>query len=114
LYHNLSTELPDRSSNGFPVCDDAKGFHVTANSSAMIHFDFHGRCPPLDRGRMLTSVTVTAIYVYGSAEARMKYTWSLNYGTKTTGRPNGNLIIAAENLRLDRFRSYFTFQIGIA
>jgi hypothetical protein len=110
-YRNFSTECPDRDSNGFPVCDDAKGFHVAANSSATMQFDFHGRCPLLDRGYMLIPVTGTAIYVYGSTGAGIVYTWSLNYGTKTTGRPNGNLLIAAENLTLDGLRAVFTLEI---
>jgi len=44
----------------------------------------------------------------------MEYTWSLNYDTKTTGKPNGNLLIAAENLKLDRYRTHLTLEINLA
>jgi hypothetical protein len=44
----------------------------------------------------------------------MQYTWSLNSAKKTTGKPSGTLLIAAENLKLDRFRSHFTLEIDIA
>ena len=43
----------------------------------------------------------------------MEYTWSLNYGTKTTGKPSGNLLLAAENLKLDRYSTHFTLEINL-
>jgi hypothetical protein len=42
----------------------------------------------------------------------MEYTWSFN-STKMTGQPNGNLLIAAENLTPERFKPYFTLQIDV-
>jgi len=43
----------------------------------------------------------------------MEYTWSLNYGTKTNGKPNGNLLIAVENLKLEKYRKQFTLEITL-
>ena len=37
----------------------------------------------------------------------MEYTWSLLSRSKTNGKPNGNLLIAAENLKLDPYRDAF-------
>lgn len=55
----------------------------------------------------------SAIYVYGNVDEGMQYTWSLNYAKKTTGIPNGSLLIAAENLKLERSRTHFTLDITI-
>jgi len=44
----------------------------------------------------------------------MEYTWSLNNGTKTNGTPNGNLLIAAENLKLNGTKTNFTLEIVLA
>jgi len=41
----------------------------------------------------------------------MKYTWSLNYRRTTTGKPNGNLLIAAENVKPDPFWGCSTLEI---
>lgn len=54
-----------------------------------------------------------AIYIYGSVDDGMQYSWSLNYAKKTIGQPNGALLIAAENLKLDKFRNYFTLEISL-
>lgn len=43
----------------------------------------------------------------------MQYSWSLNYARKTTGQPSGTLLIAADNLKLDKFRDYFTLEITL-
>ena len=56
----------------------------------------------------------SAIYVYGSADEGMRYTWSLNHDGTTDGKPNGNLLIAAENLKLNSFYSSFSLEIKIA
>jgi len=44
----------------------------------------------------------------------MEYTWSLNSGSKTTGKPNGNILIAVENLKLENYRTYFMLEIKLA
>ena len=44
----------------------------------------------------------------------MDYTWSLNYATNTKGKANGNLLIAAENLKLGTDSKYFTLEIDLA
>ena len=44
----------------------------------------------------------------------MQYTWSLDYGTNTAGKPNGNVLIAAENLQLRPFMSSFMLEIDIS
>jgi hypothetical protein len=44
----------------------------------------------------------------------MQYTWSLDYNPGTKGTPNGNLLIAAENLRVEPFGSYITLEIDLA
>jgi len=57
----------------------------------------------------------SAIYVYGSADDGIRYTWSINDGKSTDGKPNGNLLIAAENLKLDPFYySSFSLEIKVA
>ena len=43
----------------------------------------------------------------------MQYSWSLNDAKKTIGQPNGTLLIAAENLKLDRFSTSFTLEISL-
>jgi len=44
----------------------------------------------------------------------MEYTWSLDYGAKTKGKPNGNLLLAIENLKLDRYSTQFKLDIKLA
>ena len=43
----------------------------------------------------------------------MQYSWGLNYAKKAIGQPNGALLIAAENLKLDKYRNYFTLEISL-
>ena len=43
----------------------------------------------------------------------MQYSWSLNDAKKTIGQPNGTLLIAAENLKLDDFSPSFTLEISL-
>jgi hypothetical protein len=43
----------------------------------------------------------------------MEYTWSLDYGTKTTGKPNGNVLLAIENLKLASYSTHFTLEIDL-
>jgi hypothetical protein len=54
-----------------------------------------------------------ALYLYGSVDEGMQYAYSLNYAKKTTGTPNGNLLLALENLKLDRYRDHFTLDIAL-
>jgi len=43
----------------------------------------------------------------------MEYTWFLDYDTKTIGKPNGNLLIAVENLKLDQYKTQHTLEIDL-
>jgi len=56
----------------------------------------------------------SAIYVYGSADDGIRYNWTINHGETTDGKPNGNLLIAAENLKLNSFYSSFSLEIKVA
>jgi len=66
------------------------------------------------RRKVHTGIRIgSAIYVYGTVDEGMQYSWSLNYAKKGVGTPNGNLLIAAEDLKLDRFRSESTLEITL-
>ena len=44
----------------------------------------------------------------------MQYSWSINYGPSTDGKPNGTLLIVAENLEPSYFFSSFSLVIKVA
>ena len=43
----------------------------------------------------------------------MQYSWSVNDAKKTIGQPNGTLLIAAENLKLEDFSPSFSLEISL-
>ena len=43
----------------------------------------------------------------------MEYSWSLDFGKKTKGTPNGDLLIVAENLDIDHFWTPHTHGLEI-
>jgi len=51
------------------------------------------------------------MYLYGSADEGMEYVWSLDSGPKTTGKPNGNILIAAENLKPGPYDTSFRLEV---
>ena len=69
---------------------------------------------PAIEGKYLHGSIGSAIYVYGSVDTGIQYTWSVISGKKTTGAPNGNLLIVAENLIIDRFKTRYTLEIEIS
>jgi hypothetical protein len=46
-------------------------------------------------------LTGNAIYVYGSVDKGIYYSWAVNSSMRWDGKPNGNLLIAAEDLKFD-------------
>jgi hypothetical protein len=55
----------------------------------------------------------SAIYVFGSVDQGMNYSWSLGSGT-TPGTPRGDLLIHAEGFSLTTYRSDFTLTISLS
>jgi len=43
----------------------------------------------------------------------MEYAWYLDYDKKVIGKPNGNLLIAVENLKLDQYKTQHKLEIDL-
>ena len=114
LTYTLSISLRNaQTRTGFRFVIMQRGFAClqirlhTCNSNSSV-----GTNPAIE-GTYLHRPIGSAIYVYGSADAGLEYSWSLNFGKTVNGTPNGNLLIAAENLITDRFSTPYTLEVDI-